>query len=122
DNLLKRYAHQTVATFPNRLQVRPKVTRAHLAHGLGLMARILWNCGIRGPWRRHFWDMARPLLRRGKVEEVIHIAIVSHHLITFVEEIKAGKHEACFYADPATSSMDASTSLSTADVGERAVA
>lgn len=115
ENLLKRFAHQVDVTFPNRLQVRTKTTRAHLAHGLGLMARILWHCGVRGPWRRHFWAMAWPLLRQGKVEAVINIAIVAHHLITFVDEIKAGKHEACFYADPSHSTMDASQTLAAAE-------
>ena len=86
------------------------------------MGRILWHCGVRGSWRRQVWAMARPLLRQGKIEEVINIAIVSHHLITFVDEIKAGKHEACFYADPSSSTMDASQSLESDDEAQRAVA
>ena len=122
ENLLKRFAYQVDATFAKRVQVRPKTTRAHLAHGLGLMARILWHCGVRSTWRRQFWEMARPLLRQGKIEAVINIAIVSHHLITFVDEIKAGKHEACFYADPSSSTMDASQSLNSDDEARRAVA
>ena len=98
--LLERYLHQAEHTFPNRAKIEPKVTAAHIRHGVGIMARILWKVGIRGSWRKAFWQFAKPLIRRGEIEAVINIAIVSHHLITFVEEIKAGRHEACFYADP----------------------
>jgi radical SAM superfamily enzyme YgiQ (UPF0313 family) len=122
ENILDRFRHQTVATFPNRLQVKPKVTSAHLRHGLGIIGRILWHCGVTGGWRRQFWDMALPLIRQGKVEDVINIAIVSHHLIRFVEDIKAGKHEACFYADPSTSSMSATGSLAATGEAEPPVA
>jgi radical SAM superfamily enzyme YgiQ (UPF0313 family) len=114
ENIIDRFLHQTVATFPNRLQVVPKLSRARLGHALGIIGRIVWRCGVTGSWRRQFWDMALPLLRQGKVEDVINIAIVAHHLIRFVDEIKAGKHEACFYADPSTSSMDAAGSLAAA--------
>ena len=114
-NILDRFLYQSEATFPNRLTVKPKITPAHLGHGFGIMARILWHVGIRSSWRDRFWKVALPLLRAGKVEDVINIAIVSHHLITFVGEIKDGKHEACFYADPSSSSMDASTTLATAE-------
>ena len=93
----------------------------HLGHGFGIMARILWHVGIRSSWRDRFWKVALPLLRAGKVEDVINIAIVSHHLITFVGEIKDGKHEACFYADPSSSSMDASTTLATAEQRPRTI-
>ena len=48
---------------------------------------------------------------RGRIEEMVSIATVAHHLITFVGEIRSGKHEACFYADPSRSTMDARRSL-----------
>jgi len=39
------------------------------------------------------------LLRQGRIEDVVHIGIVAVHLLTFVEDIKRGRHEAAFYAD-----------------------
>jgi radical SAM superfamily enzyme YgiQ (UPF0313 family) len=106
ERLLTRYLHQTRATFPHRVPVPQKVTAAQLRHGVGVISRVLWKCGVSGSWRRRFWQMALPLLRRGKLEDVIDIALVSHHLITFVERVKAGGLEACFYADPSTSGVN----------------
>ncbi|MDQ3797559.1 MAG: hypothetical protein M3294_08375 [Pseudomonadota bacterium] len=37
---------------------------------------------------------------RGRVEDLIHIGVVSHHLISFTQEALAGRGGACFYADP----------------------
>jgi hypothetical protein len=65
--------------------------------------------------------MALPLIRRGLVEEMVGIATVAHHLITFVGEIRSGKHEACFYADPSRSTMDAGRSLAAARDGTEAL-
>ena len=64
------------------------------------MSRVLWHCGLRAPWRRQFWDLCWPLLRQGRVDEVIQIGAVTHHLLTFTQEIAAGRWEASFYADP----------------------
>jgi hypothetical protein len=64
------------------------------------MSRVLWHCGLRAPWRRQFWDLCWPLLRQGRIDEVIQIGVVTHHLLTFTQEIVAGRWEASFYADP----------------------
>jgi radical SAM superfamily enzyme YgiQ (UPF0313 family) len=114
DKLLARFRHQTTATYARRLALRRKPSGAQIRRGLGILARIFWHCGIRRGWRRAFWGMALPLLRRGRIEDMVSIATVAHHLITFVGEIRAGKHEACFYADPSRSTMDARRSLTRA--------
>ncbi|HVO17500.1 MAG TPA: radical SAM protein [Alphaproteobacteria bacterium] len=111
DKLLARFRHQTRTTYARRLAVPRKPSWAQIRRGLGVLARIFWHCGMRRGWRRAFWRMALPLLRRGRIEEMVSIATVAHHLVTFVGEIRAGKHEACFYADPSRSTMDARRSL-----------
>ena len=111
DKLLARFRHQTRTTYARRLAVPRKPSWALVRRGVGVLARIFWHCGVRRGWRREFWRMALPLLRHGRIEEMVSIATVAHHLITFVGEIRSGKHEACFYADPSRSTMDARRSL-----------
>ena len=38
------------------------------------------------------------MLRAGRVEEMIHIGLVSHHLIKFTREAISGEQNASFYA------------------------
>jgi hypothetical protein len=42
--------------------------------------------------------MAWPALKKGRIEEVIHIALVSHHLITYARECEQGRQMASNYA------------------------
>jgi hypothetical protein len=41
--------------------------------------------------------MAAPRLRDGRIEEVIHIGLVAHHLISFARECTADAGEKSFY-------------------------
>lgn len=97
--LFRRFRYQTVNTFPKRLPIRPKADWPLIRHGLQVVARTLWHAGAAAEWRSEFWRLCGPLLRQGRVEEVVHIGVVAYHLLTFVDEIKRGRHEAAFYAD-----------------------
>ena len=64
---------------------------------------------MRGTYRRTFWKMALPLLRAGRIESLIHVAIVSHHMIEFTRECARDGAEPAFYAaPPATAARAAS--------------
>ncbi len=102
DNLFGRFRHQTEHTFPNRINVQPNPTFALIKHGISVLARVLWHCGMTSRWRKQFWDLCWPLLRQGRIDEVIHIGVVTHHLLTFTAELETGNWEACFYADPSS--------------------
>jgi radical SAM superfamily enzyme YgiQ (UPF0313 family) len=99
DALFRRFRHQTEHTFPNRKLRRPKASAALLRYGLSVFGRVLWHCGLTARWRQQFWDLCWPLLRQGRIDEVIHIGAVAHHLLTFMRDIEDGRWEACFYAD-----------------------
>ncbi len=103
DNLIKRFIYQTEHTYPNRLKVQRKVGWRELKMGMGVIRRVLWHVGMRADWRDKFWAAALPLLKRGQVEEVIHLAVVANHLIKFARDISEGRMEACFYSDPSQS-------------------
>jgi radical SAM superfamily enzyme YgiQ (UPF0313 family) len=111
DEVYRRYAHQQARTFPNRFDYPRNERREsweNMRMGFGLLGRIFWRIGIRGDYRRAFWQMAKPALKRGKIEELIHIAVVSHHLIQFTRDCLRGAGESSFYA-PATSSSSTPT-------------
>jgi hypothetical protein len=43
--------------------------------------------------------MARPALKTGNIEAVIHVGLVAHHLIHFARDCEAGVGEYSFYAE-----------------------
>jgi radical SAM superfamily enzyme YgiQ (UPF0313 family) len=102
-----RYAHQQTRTFPNRFDYPRSERREsweNMRMGFGVLARILWRIGVRSDYRRTFWQMAKPALRAGKIEQLIHIAMVSHHLIEFTRDCLRGAGESSFYAPAPTAS------------------
>ena len=54
--------------------------------------------GVLSDYRKVFWKMAIPALREIDIERMIHISLVSHHLITFSREALEGKQNASFYS------------------------
>ena len=89
-------------TYPHRLRPplsRARPTAANLRRGLVTLAKIFFRIGVRGDYRRCFWRMALPALRAGRIDELIAMALVAHHMITFARECRAGQESASFYAD-----------------------
>ena len=102
--LYRRFAHQIERTYPNRFHPGSlrRVEKGDVAHGLGILARILWRVGVRSDYRKTFWRMARPALKKGNIEAVIHVGLVAHHLIHFARDCQAGVGEYSFYAEKGT--------------------
>jgi radical SAM superfamily enzyme YgiQ (UPF0313 family) len=101
DAVYARFAYNQRHTYPNRKAFPPNAARAswrNVAMGLAMLGRILWRIGVRGDYRRTFWRMARPALRSGAIEQLIHVSVVSHHLIQFTRDCARGAGEASFYA------------------------
>jgi len=111
--LYDRYAHTVAYTFANRVDFPTNARRAswqNLAAAAGTLARILWRIGARGDYRATFWRWAWPALKAGKLEALINVAVVSHHLIEFTRDCLRGAGEASFYA-PETPAADAEARL-----------
>ena len=83
--------------------------------GLAILGRVLWKIGVRGDYRRIFWRLAWPALKAGRIEAVIHVAVVSHHLIAFTRDCVRGLGESSFYAP--RSEAPAQSAAPTAVVG-----
>jgi radical SAM superfamily enzyme YgiQ (UPF0313 family) len=99
--IYRRFAHNLAHTFPKRARHPRSPQRAswrNAVSGLALLGRIVWRIGVLGDYRRTFWRVAGPALRRGQVEEMIQAAVVSHHLIEFTRQCLRGLQEASFYA------------------------
>jgi hypothetical protein len=60
-------------------------------------------------YRRTFWRMAWPALKRGDIEPLIHTALISHHLIQFTRDCIRGLGESSFYAPAARPRPEAET-------------
>lgn len=99
--IYRRFEFQMEHTYPNRKPLpasRARVSPANLLRGMRILARVFWHEGVRAEYRRRFWETALPLLRRGKIEEVIQVGVVGHHMIRFARECARGEAEQCFYA------------------------
>jgi radical SAM superfamily enzyme YgiQ (UPF0313 family) len=99
--LYARFAHQAVHTYPNRIKPDFGPRRAswsNIAMGVRILSHMIVRIGMLSDHRKVFWDTVWPLLRAGRVEEAINIALVSHHLITFTREALTGAQNASFYA------------------------
>jgi hopanoid C-2 methylase len=97
----ERFAWNLAHTYPNRISLPASPARAswqNLRLGLTIMANLLLKVGIAADYRATFWRMAWPLLRQGRVEEVIHVGLVAHHLISYAREALAGRQNASNYS------------------------
>jgi hopanoid C-2 methylase len=108
--IYRRFAWNRNCTYPNR--IAPPLSRARLNFGnlrraMLITLRLVVRVGIRGDYRRTFWRMAWPVLRAGRIEELIHVGIVAHHMISFARACAEGRENAAFFAERAKLSMKA---------------
>jgi radical SAM superfamily enzyme YgiQ (UPF0313 family) len=99
--LYARFAYNCEHTYPNRIRPNFGPERAswnNIAYGLRIMKNLLLKVGAQSNYRRTFWNLAVPLLRTGRIEDLIHVGLVGHHLIEFTREALAGTQNASFYA------------------------
>ncbi|AFZ54274.1 B12-binding domain-containing radical SAM protein [Cyanobacterium aponinum] len=99
--LYQRFAYNAENTYPNRIEVPnspERVSWANIKKGLHIMGNLVWQVGLKSSYRQIFWDMAIPALKKLDIETIIHIGLVSHHLIEFTKECIQGKESASFYS------------------------
>lgn len=104
ERLYARFAYNARHTFPNRIKVpvtRARVNAANIRRGLTCLFNLFLRVGLLGPYRRVFWRMAWPALKTKKIEELIHIGLVGHHLITYARECETGRQAASNYQSTA---------------------
>ncbi len=97
-----RYRHNIVHTYPNRKKL--SISRYHFTWQMMRIAgfslgTIFYKLGLRGHYRTAFWKMAIELLREGRIDHLIYIGSMGHHLIKFAEDVRSGEVKACFYTE-----------------------
>jgi hopanoid C-2 methylase len=100
--IYRRFAWNKEHTYENR--IAPPLSRARLNPGnlrraILITFRLVVRIGIFGDYRRIFWRMAWPALRAGRIEELLHVGIVAHHMITFARACAEGRERAAFFAE-----------------------
>jgi radical SAM superfamily enzyme YgiQ (UPF0313 family) len=101
DELYRRFAHNLVHTYPNRIELPTSPQRASWANmrrGFRILANLLFRVGVLADYRRTFWATAKPLLQAGRIEDLIHVTLVAHHLIAFTRDAVSGRQNASFYS------------------------
>ncbi len=101
EKLYARYQHQVEFTYANRLKVPvtpEQKTWANIKRGLTMLRNIFWKIGVLGDYRRVFWKFALQRLRHGDIEDLIAVALVAHHLITYARLASVGHHNASNYS------------------------
>lgn len=102
--IYRRFAWNRMHTYPNRIS--PPLSRARLNPGnlrraLLITFRLVVRIGIFADYRRIFWRMAWPALRAGRIEELLHVGIIAHHMIAFARACAEGRESATFFAERA---------------------
>ena len=98
--IYRRFAYNVEHTYPHRVEIPPagKLSLANLWRGLSTLTKLIVKVGIFSDYRKTFWSMAKPALKSGDIETVIHVSLVAHHMISFAREAEAGFQNASFYS------------------------
>jgi radical SAM superfamily enzyme YgiQ (UPF0313 family) len=98
--IYRRFAYNQQHTYPNRVAIPPagKISLANIYRGFSTLAKLMVRVGIFSNYRRIFWRMAWPCLKQLDIEDVIHVSLVAHHMISYAREAEAGFQSAAFYS------------------------
>jgi len=99
--LFGRYEYQMRATRPNRLRrpwSRQRLAPRNIRMALTMLSKLIWSVGVRGSYRRAFWSFALPRLLSFRIERVLSVGLVAHHLIMFARDACSGRSNASYYS------------------------
>ena len=98
--IYRRFAYNQQHTYPNRVAIPPagKISVANIWRGISTLGKLMVRVGIFSNYRRIFWRMAWPCLKQLDIEDVIHVSLVAHHMISYAREAEAGFQSAAFYS------------------------
>jgi len=98
--IYRRFEYNQKNTYPHRIEIPPtgKLSLRNLWKGFSTLAKLIVKVGILSNYRAIFWQMAKPALKCGDIETVIHVGLVAHHMISFSREADAGVQNASFFS------------------------
>ena len=76
--IYRRFRYNQEHTYPHRIEIPPtgKLKLANLWRGLTTLAKLMVKVGMLSDYRDVFWRMAKPALKSGDIETVIHVSLV----------------------------------------------
>jgi radical SAM superfamily enzyme YgiQ (UPF0313 family) len=103
ERLFVRFRHQVDATYANRITppARGRLNWPNLRRGAVLACNVLVQVGLKSDYRRAFWRATLHALRRGRIDAVLSIGFMAHHMIQFTREALRGDQNASFYSTKA---------------------
>ncbi len=114
--IYRRFAWNAQRTYVNRITPplsRARLNPANLRRAFVIITRLLLRIGLFGDYRRTFWRMAWPALRAGRIEELIHVGLVAHHMIVFARDCASGRENASFFAERSRAAVEVATPVTT---------
>jgi radical SAM superfamily enzyme YgiQ (UPF0313 family) len=98
--IYRRFAYNVEHTYPHRIEIPPagKISVANVWRGISTLGKLVLRVGLLSDYRETFWRMAKPALKSGDIETVIHVSLVAHHMISYAREAEAGFQNASFYS------------------------
>jgi radical SAM superfamily enzyme YgiQ (UPF0313 family) len=98
--IYRRFQHNQEHTYPHRIETPPtcRLSVRNVLKGLSTLAKLMVKVGMQSDYRAVFWRMAKPALKTGDIETVIHVSLVAHHMISFAREAESGYQNASFYS------------------------
>jgi radical SAM superfamily enzyme YgiQ (UPF0313 family) len=99
--LYERFRHFTEYTFPHRItppNSGARVNPHNIRRGLTILLKVLLIVGVFSNYRKTFWKLCGPMLRQGRIEPLLHVGIVGHHLIEYARGALAGQFNASNYS------------------------
>jgi hopanoid C-2 methylase len=100
-NVYARFMTQTRSTYTNRaapVNALKQLTWRNVRRAVRIFGRIVWHVGVRSDYRRHFWHLFWTQICRGQVENIFHVTIVAHHLISYTRDALQGRGQASNYS------------------------
>ena len=99
--LYERFRHFAEYTAPHRItppNSGARVNPHNIRRGLTILFKVLTIVGIFSNYRKTFWNLCGPMLRQGRIESLLHVGIVGHHLITYARGALSGRFNASHYS------------------------
>lgn len=100
EKIYQRFDYNVKNTYANRVAIPPsgKLSLTNVWRGVSTLGKLMWKVGVRSDYRDIFWRMAKPALKALDIDEVIHVSLVAHHMISFARQAEAGFQTAAFYS------------------------
>ncbi len=101
ERLFSRYhwlTEHVLPTRPPRPRSKDQMTPKDLRRGISMLVNLCWKLGVIADYRWIFWKFALPMIRMGRIEDVISFGLLAKHLITYARMACAGKLNASNYS------------------------